>query len=72
MDHDERDPDLLREVYEQRRGRARSRRHATAWDEPPEYHDDDRVPPICPRCGETWVDDGGCRDPACPTTEPTP
>ena len=68
MDADERDPDLVREVIDQRRARATARRHATAWDEPPEYYDDD--PPTCSRCATPLTDgNAGCRDPACPNEE---
>ncbi len=40
MDNDERDPDLVREVAEARRARAKEWRHLTAWDEPPDYYDE--------------------------------
>ena len=40
MDDGERDPDLVREMVDQRRERARARRHAIAWDEPPDFYDD--------------------------------
>ena len=41
MDNDERDPDLCREVIDERRKRAAERRRATTWDEPPEFYDDE-------------------------------
>jgi len=41
MDADERDPDLVREACDARRARAAQRRHARAWDEPPEFFDDE-------------------------------
>jgi hypothetical protein len=40
MDSDERDPDLVKEVYEQRRRRAIERRIRTAWDDPADVPDD--------------------------------
>ena len=40
MDTDERDPDLVREVADERRADAAQRRRRTAWDEPPDYYDD--------------------------------
>jgi hypothetical protein len=39
------DHDLVREAADERRTRATQRRHATAWDEPPEYYDDDTLNP---------------------------
>ena len=44
MGDDEReydDDDLRREAIDQRRETVRQHRHATAWDEPPGYYDDD-------------------------------
>jgi hypothetical protein len=41
MDPDERDDDLVREVAELRRERAEARRHATSYEEPPEFYDDE-------------------------------
>lgn len=50
MDKDERDYDLVREAVNARKARATTRRHATAWDEPPEFYDDE-----CSTCaGSGW------------------
>ena len=43
MDPDERDPDLVAEAYEDRRRRARARQRASAWNEPPDYYDDEET-----------------------------
>jgi hypothetical protein len=69
MDADERDPDLLAEDSAWRRARADRHRRLTAWDEPPDYYDDDPEP-ICSRCAAPLIDgNDGCGDPACPNEE---
>ena len=42
MDDDERDYDLVRETIDARREMAKARRRANAWDEPPDFYDDDK------------------------------
>jgi len=48
MDDDERrygDDDARSEAAEARFKRAKAKRHATAWDEPPDFYDDDKDGP---------------------------
>ena len=63
MDKDERDPDLVAEIWLDRRRNAVARGRAQAWNEP---YSEDEFP--CPRCDATRCIDrpDGCEDPLCP------
>lgn len=83
MDADERDPDLVREAWEERRARNAHRCQCQYYGDMPgrcpgpancpmcdQDEPEDEPAPTCSRCAAPLTDGNeGCRDPACPNEE---